>query len=527
MAEAYLLAHDLGTSGCKASLFTPDLSLMGSVTISYLTSYPNVDWAEQDPWAWWTAFCKGTRALLERSGTRAEQILSVSFSGQMMGCVAVDAGERPLGPAIIWADQRSRQEAAVLHDGVGAERVYAVTGNRLHPTYPICKFMWFKANRPEAYERTKHFLQAKDFVVLRLTGEWVTDYSDASTTGAWDLRARRWSCELLEAAGLDLAKFPRCHPSGTVVGRVRDEVTAEAGLVAGTPVVLGGGDGPCSTVGTGVVEEGQAYVYLGSSSWISLASREPAFDAAQRTFNVCHLDPGLVNLFGTMQCGGGALRWFADTVGVTETALERVGFNRYALLDAEAQRARPGAGGVLFLPYLMGERSPHYNTDASGAFLGLTFQARREDLARAVLEGVGHNLRLILDAFREQGLPITEVRAIGGGASSSVWLQVLADILGETIWRVEAPNEATARGAAAAGAVALGLMTSYREAAKFIRRTDAFHPSSEERVRQVYACSHHLFQQAYKALHPFYPALHEFGEEVRGRREETCDEHVL
>lgn len=507
MPDGYLLAVDLGTSGCKAALFTPGLRLVASHTASYETAYPAPDEAEQDPAEWWAAFVAGTRGVLGKARVAPEEVLAVSFSGQMMGCLPVDAAGEPLSPALIWADQRSRDAAAFLEERVGTGEFYRIAGNRLHPTYPLCKFRWLKTHRPEVYAGCHKFLQAKDYLVLRLTGEWATDYSDASGTAALDIARLAWSEELLSAAEVDVAKLPKLRPAATVVGGLRAEAAAACGLKEGMPVVLGGGDGPCATAGTGVAAEGQAYLYLGSSSWVSLVTRQPGFDPEQRTFNICHLDPLIANQFGTMQCGGGAVRWFGEAAGLAEEARRRGDHELlYDRLDEEAARAAPGAGGVLFLPYLMGERSPYYNVDARGAFLGLTLRTGRLELARAVLEGVALNLRIILEAFREQGCRVAEVRAIGGGASSPVWLGIIADVLGEAVETVEEPNEATSRGAAMAGAVALGLVPDYGAAATLVRKRGRYEPTRDNERRATYDRAYRLFRHAYQWLLPYYTA---------------------
>ena len=494
-----ILAHDLGTTGNKASLFDTRGNLVDSAFVGYTTDYPRPGWAEQHPEDWWQAVCGSTREMLSDSGRQASEIRVISFSGEMMGCTPVDAAGRPLRSSIIWADQRAEAQADALAGRVGRERVYQITGHRVSSNYTAAKIMWLRDHQPDLYAQTRKILQAKDYIAFKLTGAYATDYSDASGTNLFDLRARRWSQEIVQAIGLDPDLLPPALPSSSVIGTVTRRAAGETGLVADTPVVIGGGDGACATVGAGVVTPSDAYNYIGSSSWISFVSREPLYDPQQRTFTFAHLDPDLVFPTGTMQCAGGSYDWLERLLrGDAETKL-------YDEMEALAVDVEPGAQGLVFLPYLIGERSPHWNPHARAAFVGLTMAHGRAEMARAVLEGVAYNLRIILDAFRDQGAPISALRLIGGGARSPLWRQILADVFDLPVLRPKLLVEATALGAAVAGGVGVGLYPDYSVAA------DMVHVDPGEEPQPAVAARYHelypLFKGTYDALVGVYDRI--------------------
>jgi xylulokinase len=498
MSRKFVLAHDLGTTGNKACLFDEQGKPAASVSIDYGVSYPQPGWAEQDPQDWWQAVCDGSRRLLAEAHVQPDEIACVSFSGQMMGCVAVDPQARPLRSAMIWADQRAEAQAQMLIERVGWERMYALTGHRAGASYSGAKILWLRDHQPEIFKATHKFLQAKDFIAARLTGRFVTDYSDASGTNLYDLNNWNWSAEILEAVGLDVGRLPELHASSDVIGEVTRAAAEACGLKAGTPVMIGGGDGCCASTGAGVIREGRAYNYIGSSSWIALATRRPVLDPAMRTFTFAHLVPGMYCPCGTMQTAGGAYQWLRDVFGQAEKeAGARLGISPYELLDLEAESSPPGARGLLFLPYLLGERSPHWNPLARGAYLGLTVRHTRADIIRATLEGITFNLRMILDAFREQSVPVEAMRVIGGGARGRLWRQIMADIYRLAVTAPALPEAATSLGAAIAGGVGVGLYPDYSIAEALTPTVDALQPNAQAHAR--YARQYQVFVRAYSA----------------------------
>ena len=494
-----VLAHDVGTTGDKATLYDEEGVLRGSAFVPYETICPRAGWLEQSPGDWWRALCDATRSLLTESGAAPAEIAVVSFSGQMMGAVAVDAGANPVRNAIIWADQRAVRQVEAVAERVDPRHVYAVTGHRLSPSYSAAKIVWVRDLEPELYEAAHAFLNAKDFLTAKLTGAFVTDRSDASGTNLYDLEGRTWSEELVEAFGIAPEKLPRICDSTEVVGEVSAAAAVETGLRHGTPVVIGGGDGACAGVGAGVIREGLAYNYIGSSSWIALATPRPILDPELRTFTWAHLVPGMFSPCGTMQAAGGSYQFARDLLAASEQLVAaELGISAYELMNQELVRTPPGARGLLFLPYLLGERSPRWNPDARGAFIGLTNRHRRPDLLRAVLEGVTLNLRVILEAFTRQGAVIESLRVIGGGARSAAWNQIMADIFGIPVHRLSLLEEATSMGAAAAGGVGVGLWKDFSKVDELVEIASEARPAPE--LRALYDELSAIFDDAYVSL---------------------------
>ncbi len=506
MKTTYLLAHDLGTTGNKATLYSSDGELIASDVYDYQTHYPKHNWAEQNPNDWWNATCLSTQRLLEKSRVHPTDVAVISFSGQMMGAVMVDQSGVPLRDCIIWADMRSEEQAAKMAAKISSEEVYQISGNPLSPSYTIEKVMWIRDNQPDIFRQSHKFLHAKDYLVFKLTGKFVTDYTDASGTNAFDLVKREWSAPLVEATGLPFEIFPEAHPSTTVIGEITNAASQEIGLRAGTPVVIGAADGCCAAVGAGVVREGSAYNYVGSSSWIALATSEPLIDPKQRTVTFCHADPKMMMPVGTMQCVGGAYQWFKDEIGRIETkAGEDAGVSPFELLNLKAESTVPGAHNLIFLPYLLGERTPYWNPNARGAYIGLTRGHTREDLTRSILEGAIFGLRTIVDTFLDQGVQIDDVRVIGGGARGRLFCQIQADIFRRRILRTQLLEEATSLGAAITGGVGIGLFKDFSVAEELVRIADMFtpHPQKGEDYDKLYE----IFTESYYALVPIYEKL--------------------
>lgn len=495
-----ILAHDLGTTGDKATLFDAATGAPIAATFeAYPTAYPHPNWAEQDPADWETAVLQGTRRLLDKAGVAPGDVAAVSFSGTMQGALLVDVAGRPLRPCIIWADQRATAQSEAICAVCGADAIYRLTGLRASPAYTAAKLLWIKEHEPELYRRAHKVLHVKDYAAFLLTGVMASDYSDASGTQLLDIRGRRWATDMIAAIGLQESLLPDLHPSATVIGRVTPAAAAVTGLLAGTPVVIGGGDGACATVGSGAVAEGDAYTYIGSSAWMALSTREPLMDRAQRTITMAHLDARLYFSLGNMQAAGGAYDWLANLL--TEEGTEK----DFRALDAHAAAAPPGADGLLFLPHLLGERAPYWNPAARGAFVGLAMPHGRPQVVRAVLEGVAFHLRLILDALREQGATIQTMRLIGGGARSALWRQIIADALGLPILLPGLTAEATSLGAAIAGGVGVGLYPDYGVAGRLIPTAAAETPDPAVAAR--YADLIALYAETYRALEPIFAKL--------------------
>lgn len=506
--KRFILAHDLGTTGNKATLFDDEGRLIASTFGGYETVHPQPTWAEQDPNDWWRAVCNATRALLAKSKVASQDIAVVSFSGQMMGCLPVDAAGNPLRPCIIWADQRGIAQAAQLAEQVGEERVYRITGHRISPTYSASKIMWVRDNEPDLFARVHKFLHVKDFIAYRMTGVFVTDRSDASGMNLYNLEGGAWSDEILNAIGLDPRQLPDIHNSTDIIGEITKEAAEQLGLAAGTPVVIGGGDGASAAVGAGAITEGPAYNYIGSSSWISFAATRPIYDPGRRIFNWAHMVPNMFAPCGTMQAAGGSYQWLQRQICWSESReAGETGEDVYEIMNRRAAESVPGARGLLFLPYLQGERSPHWNPKARGGFVGLQVTHTRADLIRATLEGISMNLRTILQSFLDANARIDEVILIGGGAKGVLWRQILADVFGRPTLCPRLLDEATSLGAAIAGGVGVGLFHDFSIVKQRIEIVDRHAPNPE--AQAIYNRLYPIFLETYTALVPIFDQLHE------------------
>ncbi len=500
-----ILAHDLGTSGNKATLYNFNGELVASNTHTYDTLTPANGFVEQDPQEWWRAVCESTKKMIQDALIRPSQIDCVTFSGQMMGCIPVDKDGNHLYHALIWADTRYNNEMYKIEKNISLEETYRITGHRLSASYSAAKFKWIQDNRPDIYKKTFKMLNAKDYVIGRMTGVYGTDYSDASGTNLLDIREKTWSDRMLDAFQIDKNKLPEIYKSTDIVGKLNSRAAAETGLLEGTPVVMGGGDGSCAAVGAGVVSEGNVYNVLGSSSWISCAKSTPVFDESMRTFNWIALNENLFTPCGTMQSAGYSFKWASENLFKQEKELIKKtdkSFNLY--LNELVETTLPGANNLLFLPYLLGERSPRWNLNARGAFVGLGASHTNTQMLRSVMEGVGFNLKLILEAL-ENGTHTEEVILIGGGAKSITWLQILADIWQKKIVVPKYLEEATSMGAAICAGVGLGEFSDFSVISRFNPKERVIEPNSEN--KEIYDKLYRIFNEAYDSLEAIYNKL--------------------
>lgn len=507
----YILAHDLGTSGNKATLFSEEGKMVASITVSYSTYYEVGNRAEQDPEDWWQAVAATTREMVGRVG--AENIVSVALSGQMMGCLCVDKYGRPLRRHILYCDQRSVEEEAWMRERIDLSRFYAITGHRLNAVYTLTKLMWVRRHEPDVFAATYKVLNAKDYINFKLCGVMATDPSDASGTNAYDLNRWEWSDEILELAQLDKSLFPEVHRSIDIIGEITDEAAQFTGLKVGTAVVCGGGDGSCAGVGVGCVTPGSAYNYLGSSSWVALTVEKPIVDTNQRTMNWAHVVPGMLHPSGSMQAAGAAFNWAVSQLCRHEQRLAKeAGGTTFDFVNAAVETSPVGANGLLFLPYMMGERSPRWNADAKGALIGLNLAHTHADVMRAVMEGITLNLGYIVNIFRNH-VPIEEMTVIGGGAKSPVWRQMMADIYQADILIPNYLEEATSIGAAILGGIGVGLFKDFSVTERFIQTVGVVHP--DERNRKRYQEWMQVFDRAYWALEDLYTEMAKFNNQMK------------
>jgi len=404
----FLLGLDIGTTGARAIAVDEHGVVVATAEDAYPLLTPRPGWTEQEPEAWWRA----ARRTLGRVAARVSgPIVGLGLTGQMHGAVFLDAQDAVIRPALLWNDQRTTAQCAAITDAIGAERLVAITGNPALPGFQAPKILWLRDNEPEAYARVARVLLPKDFVRLRLTGVAATDASDAAGTLLLDARRRDWSPAILDALGIQRAWLPQVFEGPQLAGRLRPDVAAELGLPAGLPVAAGGGDNAAAAIGTGIVAPGPLAVSLGTSGVVFAHTDHFAPDPSGRIHAFCHAVPGAYHLMAVALAAGGALRWWRDTVGEGD----------YARLTAEATTIPAGAEGLIFLPYLNGERTPHLDPAARGAFIGLTARHTRAHLTRAVLEGVAFSLGEGLAIMQRLGVPMTEIRATGSGSASALW----------------------------------------------------------------------------------------------------------
>jgi xylulokinase len=464
---AHLLGIDIGTSGTKTLVCDPRGRVLATATAEHPISSPKPGWSEQDPLDWWDAACKATKAVLRKAGLVAGDVGGVGLSGQMHGSVFLADAEKPLRPGLLWNDQRTAEQCAEIERRAGGrERLIEMVANPALTGFTAPKILWVRQHEPRVYERTKHVLLPKDYVRLRMTGEYATEVSDASGTLLLDVAKRTWSDRLLSLLEIDRALMPRLHESPEVTGTLHGAAAKALGLRPGTPVVGGGGDQAAGAVGNGIVTAGIVSATLGTSGVVFAHSEQPTRDPRGRVHTMCHAVPGKWCVFGCMLSAGGSFQWFRNTLASEEVAhAKRRKVDPYELLIAAAQRAPVGSEGLFFLPYLTGERCPHPDPSARGAWIGLTARTTRDMLIRALLEGVTFGMRDALEIMRAMNIPLTQVRASGGGARSRFWRQLQADVYNQPLVTTNA-EEGPAYGAALLAGVGAGAWSSVEEACR-------------------------------------------------------------
>ena len=501
----YLLGIDVGTTGGKALLVGVDGTVRASGTTEYPMSTPQPLWAEQNPADWWAATVTSIQRVLGESGVKPSQVAGVGLTGQMHGLVLLDVHGEVLRPCIMWNDQRTAAQCAVITQEVGAENVIRLTGNPVLPGFTAPKIAWVREHEPEVYERTAKVLLPKDYVRYRLTGGFFSEVSDASGTSLFDVGQRCWSEEMLEALDVPRRWLPEVTESPVASARVSARAAGETSLLEGTPVVGGGGDQAAQAVGTGIIAEGVVSATLGTSGVVFAASETYRLEPEGKLHAFCHAVPGMWHLMGVMLSAAGSLRWYRDTLGDWERArASESGRDAYDLLTEAAAEVPPGCEGLLFLPYLSGERTPYSDPDARGVFFGLTLRHRKAHLTRAVLEGVTYGLRDSLELMRVLGLSIGQVRASGGGVRSPLWRQILADVFDTEIVTVNV-TEGAAYGAALLAGVGAGVYGNVAEACNTaIRVTGRTRPGP---AMAVYADFYPRYRALYPALAPDFAAM--------------------
>jgi xylulokinase len=489
----YFLGIDVGTGGTRALIIDEAGRVLASATEQHQPfASPQIGWAEQDPRDWWRACGRAVPKALSQSRLRGDQIACVGLAGQMHGAVLLDEAAEIVRPALIWCDVRTEKQCRELTAKIGAQRLIQLTCNPALSNFTLTKCLRVRENEPANWDRVRSVMLPKDYVRFRLTGERATDVADASGTLLLDVTNRRWSKEILQAVGMDESILPSLYESPEICGQVCDAGASATGLQSGTPVIAGAGDQAAGSVGLGVVSPGAASATIGTSGVVLAATDAPALDPGGRLHTFCHAAPGRWLVMGVTQAAGLSLRWFRDQFGCainnqTET---------YEQLTAEAAKAPAGCEGLLWAPYLMGERTPHLDPAARGMLFGLTASHTRAHVIRAILEGVAFSLRETFAIFEEVGLPVRTVRLGGGGARSPLWRQIQADIYGRQVEIVEA-EEGAAYGAAILAGVGARAWPSVDAACNTVVRSagsTAPEPHDSESMQEAYA--------AYRRLYP-------------------------
>lgn len=491
-----VLGIDASTTAIKALLVDEAGAVRGVGTSEYDFSVPRPLWSEQEPALWWDGTIAAIASVLATTGVSGAEVAAVGLTGQMHGAVLLDASGDVLRPAILWNDQRTGAECDAIRRAVGPERLIAITGNDALTGFTAPKLVWVRDHEPNVWRRIAHVLLPKDYVRLRLTGDYAVDKADGAGTLLFDLAGRDWSGEVLDALGIDPAWLPRTWEGPQITGFVSADAAALTGLRPGTPVVAGGGDQAANAVGVGAVVAGRMALSLRTSGVVFATTDQPLFEPAGRVHAFCHAVPGRWHMMSVMLSAAGSLRWYRDAIAPDVAFDDLVG---------EASGVPPGSAGVFFLPYLSGERSPHPDPLARGAFIGLTLGHDRRHLTRAVLEGVAFGLRDGLDLMTAAGVPVpSQIRASGGGTSSQLWRQILADVLDTEIATVNT-TEGAAYGAGLLAAVGAGWFPSVEDAAEaFVTATPVASPGPDA---PRYADAHATYRGLYPALAPTFQRL--------------------
>ena len=493
------IGHDVGTGGNKAVL----VDLQGRVLSSHVGSleldHPRPGWAEQDPERWWDAVCEGTRAVV---GDRAGDVKGMAFAGQMLVLVPMDGGGRPTRPAISWLDNRGEEQARRLTRRLGGDRVVrALAGASPTGKDLVAKVAWIAEHEPEVHAATEAYGDATSYLVARCTGRVALDATGAGATGLFDPVKRRWSKALARLTGYPLAKVPSVLPSTEVAGRLTSKAASDLGLAPDLPVAMGMADIPAAAVGSGAVEPGDGHVYLGTSAWIAVTLNKPRHVPAAGIVSVSSAAPRGSLMIAEMETAGACRDWFETNMGAAD-------------LDELAAQAPPGCDGLVFCPWMFGERSPVPDSTLRGAFVNLSLEHGREHLARAVLEGVAYNLRWIIEEIDATGLRRPGLRAIGGGARSSLWLQIIADVCGESVSRVAEPRFAGASGAALSAAVATGYLRDVPAIKQRVRVERIFTPTP---TPTSHGQAKSAYDRSYRMMRQIAPALSKAGRTRAGR----------
>ena len=502
----YLLGIDIGTSGTKTVLFDKGGNPISSSTEEYPLYQPEIGWAEQDPLDWWKAVCITINAVIKDSNINPESISGIGLSGQMHGLVMLDEDGNVLRKSIIWCDQRTAKECVEITEKVGEKRLIDITANPALTGFTASKILWVRNNEPEIYEKCRKILLPKDYIRYMLTGEFATEVSDASGMQLLDIKNRCWSKEVLNALDIPIEYLGNVHESIVVSGKVHKRAAELTGLKENTPVVGGAGDQAAGAIGNGIIRSGQISSTIGTSGVVFAHLDEPIIDEKGRVHTFCHAVPGAWHMMGVTQGAGLSLKWFRDNFCTNEIEVAKnMGIDPYVLMTKEAEKVPAGSRGVVYLPYLMGERTPHLNPKAKGVFFGLSAAHTKNDMLRAVIEGVSYSLLDCMEIIKGTGLNPTNVMVSGGGGKSELWRQILADMFNCKV-STNKSSEGPALGVALLAGVGTGVYKDINEACSIAISENSIQYQKEENSL-VYKRYYEIYKKIYNDLKETFELL--------------------
>lgn len=495
----YLLGLDIGTSGTKTALFDEEGNTIRTATYGYDLFQPRVGWAEQNPEDWWQAVVNGIKEVIEKSKVKVSDIKGIGLSGQMHGLVLLDKDCKVIRNSIIWCDQRTEKECNYMTEVIGKERLIKITGNPALTGFTLSKLLWVRNNEPDNYKKIYKILLPKDYIRFKLTSVFATEVSDASGMQMLNISTRNWSEEILNELKIDKNILADVYESVVVSGYVTEEAAKLTKLAVNTPVVGGAGDQAAGAIGNGIVSEGIISTVIGTSGVVFAATDTPRFDEKGRVHTLCHAVPNKWHVMGVTQGAGLSLNWFKRTFCAKEVEdSKKARVNIYDLLTEEASKSKPGSNGIVYLPYLMGERTPHIDPNVKGAFLGVSLINNHDDFVRSILEGVSFSLKNCLDLIEGMKVNIDEIRVSGGGAESTIWRQILADVFQYPLTTVKA-SEGPALGVAILAGVGAGIYDSVEDACnKIIKGNSKVIPNLE--LKEVYEKVYQKYNSAYPKI---------------------------
>lgn len=497
MKQSYLMGIDIGTSACKVAVFDRQGQVLASASGDYPVYYPREGWAEQDPEEWWSAVCGAVRQVLKKADVRPEEIAGVGIDGQSWSAIAIDKDGKVLTNTPIWMDTRAQSICDRLNEDIGADEIFRVAGNSLQPSYTTAKILWYKENLPEVYRKTHKILQSNSYIAFKLTGQISQDLSQGYGLHCFDMRTGQWDEEMCKKMGIPREFLPEIVPSDQIIGTVTKKAAEESGLAEGTPVAAGGLDAACGTLGAGVIHAGETQEQGGQAGGMSICMEQ--YQADPHLILGFHVIPGKWLLQGGTTGGGGVMRWFEREFADYERLMkEQTGVSSLDQLNEIAEKVDPGCDGLVFLPYMAGERSPIWDPHAKGVFYGLDFSKTKGHMVRACMEGVAFSLRHNLETAEKAGAEADILRAMGGSANSLLWTQIKSDITGKAM-AVPASDTATTLGAALLAGVGTGFYEDYEEAvSQTVKVTRTHHPDPEK--KEVYDKNYEIYLELYRSL---------------------------